>query len=70
VIKHFDSLTDEFVRYFPNLSNENWQYMQTSYPFNTNVNILSDTLHEQAIELKNDSRAKIYFNSDSSSEEF
>jgi len=74
VIKHLDSLTNEFMRYFPDFSNESWQYVLTSCPFNTNqgtnVDILTDTFQEQAIELKNDSRAEMYFNSGSSLEEF
>ncbi|XP_060845847.1 SCAN domain-containing protein 3-like [Rhopalosiphum padi] len=70
VIKHLDSLTDEFTRYFPNFSNKSWQYMLTSSPFSTNVDTLPDIIQEQAIELKNDSRAKIDFNSGSSLEEF
>lgn len=44
--------------------------MLTSSPFSTNVDTLPDIIQEQAIELKNDSRAKIDFNSGSSLEEF
>jgi hypothetical protein len=70
VIEHLDCLTDEFMRYFPDFSNESWKYTLTSCPFSTNVNTSPDTFQEQAIELKNDSRAKIDFNSGSSLEEF
>ncbi|KAL4090802.1 hypothetical protein QTP88_025575 [Uroleucon formosanum] len=70
VIEHLDCLTDEFMRYFPDFSNESWKYTLTSCPFSANVDTLPDTFQEQAIELKNDSRAKIEFNSGSSLEEF
>ncbi|KAL4098879.1 hypothetical protein QTP88_023397 [Uroleucon formosanum] len=70
VIEHLDCLTDEFMRYFPDSSNESWKYTLTSCPFSANVDTLPDTFQEQAIELKNDSRAKIEFNSGSSLEEF
>jgi len=49
VIKHFDSLTDESIRYFPDFLNENWQYTITSFLFSTNVDTLPGTLQEQAI---------------------
>jgi hypothetical protein len=62
VIEHLDCLTDEFMRYFPNFSNESWKYKLISCPFSANVDTLPDTFQEQAIELKNDSRAKIDFN--------
>lgn len=70
VVKHLDNLTDEFIRYFPNLSKESWQFTLTSCPFKINVNTLPDALQEQAIELKYDSSAKINFDSGSSSEGF
>jgi hypothetical protein len=69
VIKHLDSLTDELTPYFPNFSNLSWRYMLTISSFSTNVDIFPDIIQEQAIELKNDSSAKIDFNS-SSMEEF
>ncbi|XP_025424681.1 zinc finger BED domain-containing protein 5-like [Sipha flava] len=62
VIEHLDCLTDEFMRYFPNFFNESWKYKLISCPFSANVDTLPDTFQEQAIELKNDSRAKIDFN--------
>ncbi|KAL4097886.1 hypothetical protein QTP88_022588 [Uroleucon formosanum] len=70
VIEHLDCLTDEFMRYFPDFSNESLKYTLTSCLFSANVDTLPDTFQEQAIELKNDSRTKVDFNSDSSLEEF
>jgi hypothetical protein len=70
VIEHHECLTDEFMRYVPDFSNESWKYTLTSCPFSANVDTLPDTFQEQAIELKNDSRPKIDFNSGSSLKEF
>lgn len=58
------------MRYFSDLSKESWQYTLTSYPFSTNIDLLPEIFQEQAIEIKNDSRVKINFNSCSSLEEF
>ncbi|XP_029342131.1 SCAN domain-containing protein 3-like [Acyrthosiphon pisum] len=46
------------------------KYLLSANVFSTNVDTLPDTFQEQAIELKNDLRAKIDLNSGSSLEEF
>lgn len=64
---HFAYLTD----FFETINNVNLKLKgRNTCPLSTNVDTLPDIIQEQAIELKNDSRAKIDFNSGSSLEEF
>src|SRR5258705_4214249 len=61
IIAHLDSLSEEFKRYFPDLSSDDWAWKLTRNPFNVNIDSLAESLQEEAIELKCDSKAKDEF---------
>lgn len=58
VSSHLDSLAEEFIHYFPDVSMENSLWTLVQNPFNTDVELLLESLQEEAIDLKCDSSAK------------
>ncbi|KAF2346245.1 hypothetical protein FHG87_023000 [Trinorchestia longiramus] len=58
VLSHLHSLAKEFMHYFPDVSMENSLWTLVQSPFNTDVELLRESLQEKAIDLKCDSRAK------------
>ena len=52
VLSHLDSLPEEFMHYFSDVTMENslWALVQNS--FNTDVELLLESLQEEAIDLK------------------
>ncbi|KAJ8887150.1 hypothetical protein PR048_013365 [Dryococelus australis] len=58
---HLVFLKDEIGCYFPDVSSESWQCQLTRDPLNIKVDILSNFLQEQAINLKCDSQTKVEF---------
>ncbi|XP_045121815.1 zinc finger BED domain-containing protein 5-like [Portunus trituberculatus] len=58
VLSHLDSLAEEFMRYFPEVTMDNSLWTLVQNPFNTDVELLLDSLQEEAIDLKCDSSAK------------
>ncbi|XP_068233562.1 zinc finger BED domain-containing protein 5-like [Palaemon carinicauda] len=58
VLSHLDSLAEEFMHYFPDVSMENSLWTLVQNPFNTDVELLLESLQEEAIDLKYDSSAK------------
>ena len=61
VSSHLDSLAEEFIHYFPDVSMENSLWTLVQNPFNTDVELLLESLQEEAIDLKCDSSSKRYF---------
>ena len=61
ISEHLASLKTEIGRYFPDLSSDSWQFQLTQDPFKIEVDMLPDSLQEQAIDLKCDSQAKAEF---------
>jgi hypothetical protein len=55
---HLDSLSEEFSIYFPDISSDDWSCSLTRNPFIVDINLLPQTLQEEAIELKCNSGAK------------
>ncbi|CAG5015817.1 unnamed protein product [Parnassius apollo] len=60
ISNHLQHLTDEFKRYFPDSCN-NIMYRLATDPFHVDIDMLPDTLQEQALEIKNDSAAQYDF---------
>ncbi|KAF2362564.1 protein of unknown function DUF4371 [Trinorchestia longiramus] len=58
VLSHLHSLAEEFMHYFPDVSMENSLWTVVQNPFNTDVELLLESLQEEAIDLKCDSSAK------------
>ncbi|XP_064102666.1 SCAN domain-containing protein 3-like [Macrobrachium nipponense] len=58
VLSHLDSLAEEFMHYFPDVKMENSLWTLVQNPFNTGVELLLESLQEEAIDLKCDSSAK------------
>ncbi|CAG4969007.1 unnamed protein product [Parnassius apollo] len=54
ISNHLQHLTDEFKRYFPDTCN-NIMYRLATDTFHVDIDMLPDTLQEQALEIKNDS---------------
>ena len=51
----------EFYQYFPNLNNNNFVWTLVQNPFHIDVEMIPETLQEEAIDLKCDFCAKINF---------
>ncbi|CAG5052364.1 unnamed protein product [Parnassius apollo] len=60
ISNHLQHLTDEFKRYFPDSCN-NIMYRLATDPFHVDIDMLPDTLQEQALEIKNDTAAQYDF---------
>ncbi|KAF2356296.1 hypothetical protein FHG87_012948 [Trinorchestia longiramus] len=58
VLSHLHSLAEEFMHYFPDVSMENSLWTLVQNLFNTDVELLLESLQEEAIDLKCDSSAK------------
>ncbi|XP_064079476.1 protein FAM200A-like [Macrobrachium nipponense] len=58
VLSHLDSLAEEFMHYFPDVTMEKSLWILVQNPFNTDVELLLESLQEEAIDLKCDSSAK------------
>ncbi|KAF2360117.1 hypothetical protein FHG87_009133 [Trinorchestia longiramus] len=58
VLSHLHSLTEEFMHYFPDVSMGNSLWTLVQNPFNTDVELLLESLQEEAIDLKCDFSAK------------
>ncbi|XP_068247880.1 zinc finger BED domain-containing protein 5-like [Palaemon carinicauda] len=58
VLSHLDSLAEEFIHYFPDVSMETSLWTLVHNPFNTDVELLLESLQEEAIDLKCDSSVK------------
>ncbi|XP_076029345.1 SCAN domain-containing protein 3-like [Oratosquilla oratoria] len=58
VPSHLDSLAEEFMHYFPDVTMENSLWTLVQNPFNTDVELLLESLQEEAIDLKCDSSAE------------
>ncbi|XP_064108033.1 protein FAM200B-like [Macrobrachium nipponense] len=58
VLSHLDSLVEEFMHYFPDVTMENSLWTLVQNPFNTDVELLLESLQKEAIDLKCDSTAK------------
>ncbi|KAF2343754.1 hypothetical protein FHG87_025490 [Trinorchestia longiramus] len=58
VFSHLYSLAEEFMHDFPDVSMENFLWTLVQNPFNTDVELLLESLQEEAIDLKCDSCAK------------
>ncbi|XP_068240325.1 zinc finger BED domain-containing protein 5-like [Palaemon carinicauda] len=69
VLSHLDSLAEEFIPYFPDVSMENSLWTLVQNPFHTDVELLLKSLQEDAIDLKCDSSTKRDFET-MKSEEF
>lgn len=57
---HLDCLVKEFKRYFPDFSDD-WTWKLTRNPFNVDIDSVEESLQEEAIELKCDTKAKDEF---------
>ncbi|GBP78317.1 Protein ZBED8 [Eumeta japonica] len=60
ISNHLQHLTDKFKRYFPDSCN-NIIYRLAIDPFHVDIDMLPDTLQDQALEIKNDSAAQYDF---------
>lgn len=63
IIKHLDTLHDEFNRYFPEFKSESWQKKLLRNPFNMRIVDIPKSMQEEIIELKCNSFAKDDFKS-------
>lgn len=61
ILAHLVSLKDQLLKYFPNISLENWQFKSVRNPLNIDIDILPDYYQEQTIGLKNYSQVKTQF---------
>ncbi|KAF2362458.1 hypothetical protein FHG87_006784 [Trinorchestia longiramus] len=58
VLSHLHSLAEEFMHYFPDVSMENSLWTLVQNPFNTDVELLLESLQDEAIDLKCDPGVK------------
>lgn len=58
IVKHLDASIDEFNKYFPDIKTDSWQSKLLRDPFVVDIMILSESIQEEAIELKFTSCAK------------
>lgn len=61
IVLHLDSQVVEFEHYFPDLSVDDVSCKLTRNPFIIDIDTLNESLQEEAIELKNDTKAKDEF---------